>query len=387
MKRLYYEDTSLTTFEATVTSCTQTASGTYEITLDQTAFFPEEGGQGADSGTLQGHPVSDVQIRNKEIYHVLSVPLLPGEQVWGVVDAKQRFDYMQQHSGEHILSGLVHARFGYDNVGFHLGKEAVTLDFNGVITWEEIRILETEVNRIICQNLPIEITYPEPDALTSLSYRSKLELTEDVRIVTIPGVDCCACCAPHVAFTGQIGLLKVTDLQSHRGGVRINILCGERALREFTVHQDSVRNISAQLSVKQEAVADGVARLKEETLRLKDRANHLQARLLDLQAAMLPGPEITSHALLFTGELDTIAIRNTVNTLCASYPGYCCLFSGNDTEGYRFIIGSSSSDCRQIATLLRERLGAKGGGTAPMVQGSVSATEQAIRDVLGDKQL
>jgi len=378
MKKLYYEDIRLVSFEATVTGCTQISENHYEITLDQTAFFPEEGGQGADAGSLNDIPVLDVVIRGEEIYHITPSPLMPGDSITGKVDWDQRFDYMQQHSGEHIISGLVHAQFGYDNVGFHLGKEAVTLDFNGPLTLEQLRSIELEANRIIWQNLPVLITWPDTEKLRQLNYRSKLELTENVRIVTIPGVDCCACCAPHVSHTGEIGIIKITDVQSHRGGVRVNILCGERALQLFTGYQDSVRSISSQLSVKQEAIADGVKRLKEENLQQKERANHLQAELLSLQTAQLPAPEKQPHVLLFTGDLDTIAIRNTVNTLCGTYPGYCCLFSGNDISGYRYIIGSSTLDCRQAATHLREQLSAKGGGTAPMVQGSVNASEADI---------
>ncbi|MBQ8232674.1 MAG: alanyl-tRNA editing protein, partial [Lachnospiraceae bacterium] len=294
----------------------------------------------------------------------------------------QRFDYMQQHSGEHIVSGLVHARFGYDNVGFHLGKEEVTLDFNGSLTPEQMREIELAANQVIWQNLPVNVSFPAKEVLDAMDYRSKIELTGDVRIVEIPGVDICACCAPHVETTGQIGILKVTGLQSHRGGVRVNILCGERALREFSMHQDSVAAISALLSAKQEAVADAVVRLKDEALRLKERANELQADLLSMQTALLPSPDEQDNVVLFTGELDNIALRNTVNSLCEKYKGYCCVFSGSDVEGYRFIIGSGSLDCRKAAAMLREQFAAKGGGTAPMVQGSVKASQQSLHCAL-----
>ena len=382
MEKLFYKDTHIVDFEATVTDCSQEADGRYRITLDQTAFFPEEGGQGADKGTLSGMEVLDVQIKKDMIYHYLSKPLETGSQVQGHVDWAQRFDYMQQHSGEHIVSGLVHARFGYDNVGFHLGKEEVTLDFNGSLTWEQVRDIELDANRAIWQNLPIHVSFPPKDILDKMDYRSKIELSGDVRIVEIPGIDTCACCAPHVETTGQIGILKVTGLQSHRGGVRVNILCGERALKEFSMHQDSVASISALLSAKQEAVADAVVRLKEESVRQKERANELQADLLSMQTALLPSPKEQDNVVLFTGELDNIALRNTVNSLCEKYKGYCCVFSGSDGDGYRFIIGSAGLDCRKAASLLREQFGAKGGGTAPMVQGSVAASQESLRGTL-----
>ncbi len=381
MVKLFYQDTHTVNFEATVVDCVAEKEY-YRITLNQTAFFPEEAGQGPDRGTLSGLPVLDVQIQQGEIYHYVEQPLPIGSTVTGHVDWEQRFDYMQQHSGEHIISGLVHSRYGYDNVGFHLGKEEVTLDFNGTLTLSQLREIETEANRIIWQDLPVQVTFPSKDQLSQMDYRSKLELTEDVRIVEIPGVDTCACCAPHVDTTGQIGVLKITGLQSHRGGIRVTILCGARAVKEFTLHQDSVTAISNLLSAKQNAVADAVLHLKEENLRLKERANKLQASLLALQVKTLPSPEELNSVILFTGELDTIALRNTVNSLCERYSGYVYVFSGDDTAGYRYIIGSASLDCRQTAALLREKFGAKGGGTAPMVQGSITAAAEDIRKIL-----
>ncbi len=382
MERLYYQDTHLLDFEATVTDCAPD-SGKFRILLDRTAFFPEEGGQGADRGTLAGQEVLDVQLIRGEIWHYLGAPVPVGSMVDGHVDWEQRFDYMQQHSGEHIISGLVHSTYGFDNVGFHLGKEEVTLDFNGSLTLAQLREIEESANRIVWQDLPVRVFFPEKEQLAQLEYRSKLELTEDVRIVEIPGVDVCACCAPHADTTGKIGLIKIVGVQSHRGGVRVNILCGARAVKEFTLHQDSVTAISNMLSAKQNAVAHAVLHLKEDNVRLKERANALQATVLSLQADMLPSPEEQDSVILFTGELDTIALRNTANALCEKYAGYCCLFSGNDSDGYRFIIGSSSLDCRQAASVLREQLGAKGGGTVPMVQGSVIASSQDIRKALG----
>lgn len=381
MKKLFYEDTHIVDFEATVADCVAD-KGFYRVRLDQTAFFPEEGGQGADRGTLADLPVLDVQIAQGVIWHFIEKPLAVGSVIAGHVDWEQRFDYMQQHSGEHIVSGLIHSLYGYDNVGFHLGKEEVTLDFNGSLTFSQLREIEAEANRIIWQDLPVQVTFPSKDKLEQMEYRSKLELTEDVRIVEIPGVDTCACCAPHVDTTGQIGVLKVTGVQSHRGGIRVTILCGARAVKEFTMHQDSVMAISNLLSAKQNAVADAVLRQKEEHLRIKERVNELQARLLALQVETLPSPEEQNSVILFTGDLDTIALRNTVNSLCERYSGYVYVFSGDDAGGYRYIIGSASLDCRQAASLLREKLGAKGGGTAPMVQGSITAIAEDIRKIL-----
>ena len=383
MRKLFYEDIHLTSFDAVVTECAYNEQASkYEIVLDQTAFFPEEGGQSADKGTLNGLEVCDVQIRNDIIYHLLDMPLTTGETVHGEVDWNQRFDFMQQHSGEHIISGLVHSHYGYDNVGFHLGLQEVTLDFNGVLTLDQLREIEAEANVAVWRNLPVNITYPSSDELQTLQYRSKLDLTENVRIVTIPGIDTCACCAPHVEFTGQIGLIKITGVQNHRGGIRVNILCGRRAVADYTEKQDSISAISVRLSAKQSTVSDAVARLQDENLQLKNFNNMLQVKLFECAIKGLPTPEQSLHAILFVEIMNDVAVRNAINELVLKYTGYVAVFAGNNEEGYRFIIGSSQQDCRQLANTMRQTLQAKGGGSAPMIQGTVVASEDDIRQLL-----
>ena len=388
MRKLFYEDINITDFTATVLSC-EPAEGDklYKVLLDATAFFPEEGGQSADKGTLNSLPVADVQIENDCIYHYVEKPLEAGTTVSGHVDWEQRFDFMQQHSGEHIISGLVHKHFGYNNVGFHLSVNEVTLDFNGELTNEQLLAIEKEANQVVFQNLPIQISYPSKEELTDLAYRSKIEIEGQVRIVTIPGVDVCACCAPHVSRTGAIGLIKIINCQSHRGGVRLNILCGQRALSDYNAKQNSVSTISVLLSAKQNLVSDAVNRLKEENLQQKEKYNTLQAIYLDACLCALPSPAETADAILFVGPMDTIAIRNAVNGLVTRYRGYCAIFSGTETEGYQFIVGSQSADCKVLAQTFREKLGAKCGGNTPMIQGSITATQNAIiSDISSDKE-
>ncbi len=383
MHKIFYEDIHITEFDAIVTDCIYDEQAKcYQIVLDRTAFFPEEGGQVADKGNLAGQPVLDVRIKEDIIYHVVAEAIPVGTSVHGSVDWAQRFDFMQQHSGEHMISGLVHKHFGYDNVGFHLGLQEVTLDFNGELNLEQLRMIEAEANAAVWRNLPIIISYPNSDELANLSYRSKLDLTENVRIVEIPDIDTCACCAPHCDTTGQIGLIKVTNVQNHRGGVRVNILCGGRAVADYSEKQDSVSNISVQLSAKQTAVSEAVYRMKEENLRLKELGNNLQAQLLDLKVQNLPQPNESNHAILFIETLNEIAIRNTINELTERYSGYCAAFAGTDETGYRFIIGSQNRDCRELATLLRQTFDAKGGGTAPMIQGTVHANKADLEEFI-----
>lgn len=381
MRKLFYEDINITEFEAKVVSCEfDDSKKAYKVVLDATAFFPEEGGQSADVGTLGGQEVKDVQIKEDIIYHYVEQAIEVGSTVSGKVDWKQRFDFMQQHSGEHILSGLIHNRFGYNNVGFHLSNNEVTMDFNGVIDWEQISELELEANKVIYKNLPVEISYPAKETLANMEYRSKIEIEGQVRIVTIPGVDVCACCAPHVSYTGQIGILKVVGLQSYKGGVRLNILCGERALRDYSAKLNTVSTIAQDMSTKQEQVVEGYERLKAECQTFKAKVNELQAQYLNMSLATLPSPKESANAILFTDITDNVAIRNAVNTLMESYSGYCAVFAGIDAS-YRFIVGSKELDCNELAAKLRTELGAKCGGNKVMIQGSVETDKEHIETI------
>ena len=378
--KIYYKDVHQTDFTAVVVECIPAKEeGFWLIVLDVSAFFPEEGGQSADKGTLNGENVLDVTIKQGILYHKLACELPAGMEVTGHVNWNRRFDFMQQHSGEHMISGLLHSHFGLENVGFHLSDREVTLDMNGEVSLEQLRLIEQEANAYVWQDLPVKISWPSPEELETLHYRSKLALTENVRIVEIPGVDLCACCAPHVDTTGQIGLIKIVNVQNHRGGVRINILCGGRALADYSEKQDSVWAISSLLSAKQPEVADAVVRAKEDARLQKERANALQAELLNVQMNALPSPEEARNVILFVGELDAIALRNAVNALTAKHTGYCGIFAGDDTNGYRFIVGSSSCNCQELAARMRQELQAKGGGSAPMIQGNLAASAEELR--------
>lgn len=378
-EKLFYQDTKMVDFTAKVMECTgdEKKKG-YWIILDRTAFFPEEGGQSADKGTLDGQEVLDVQIKKDIIKHLVKTPLEVGNTVEGHVNYERRFDFMQQHSGEHILSGLLHTHYGFTNVGFHLSEKEVTLDMDGSISLEQLREIELMANRIIWQNLPVHTTFPSKDMLATMTYRSKIEIEGDVRIVEIPGVDTCACCAPHVSSTGEIGILKVLKVQSHRGGVRINIACGGRALADYSSKIDICDEAGTLLSVPEERILSALSKIQGDFAALKYTANELTQQLMTEQIKSLPAPSVSANALLFVALNNNLAIRNTVNTLTEKYSGYCGIFAGNEESGYTYIIGSKEKDCREIATLLREKLGAKGGGTAPMIQGSVNAPKAEI---------
>ena len=381
--RLYDQDAYATKFEAEVLACEEVEKKekkVYQVWLDQTLFFPEEGGQSPDMGTIDGIKVLDVQIKDEVITHTLAAPLAVGTTVKGVVDWKHRFYKIQQHSGEHIFSGIVHNRFGYDNVGFHLSDSIVTMDFNGVITAEDIEEIETEVNQAIIENIPVEVSYPTKEELKVLEYRSKIEIEGQVRIVTIPGYDVCACCAPHVRRTGEIGMLKVMNVQSYKGGVRISILCGFRALEAFRQKADIITELMAQFSTNQEALVENVTKLKNTNQTMKNQLASAKQELMEYKVAAIP--EDSENAILFESDLDTPVVRNVVNGLVEKFTGICAVFVGNDESGYQFIIGSKNKDCRAIAAALREKLSARGGGSDKMIQGSVAASQLQIEELL-----
>ena len=381
--RLYDQDAYATKFEAEVLACEEVEKKekkVYQVWLDQTLFFPEEGGQSPDMGTIDGIKVLDVQIKDEVITHTLAAPLAVGTMVKGVVDWKHRFYNMQQHSGEHIFSGVVHNRFGYDNVGFHLSDSIVTMDFNGVITAEDIEKIETEVNQAIIENIPVEVSYPTKEELKVLEYRSKIEIEGQVRIVTIPGYDVCACCAPHVRRTGEIGMLKVMNVQSYKGGVRISILCGFRALEAFRQKADIITELMAQFSTNQEALVENVTKLKNTNQTMKNQLASAKQELMEYKVAAIP--EDSENAILFESDLETPVVRNVVNGLVEKFAGISAVFVGDDENGYQFIVGSKNKDCRAIAAALREKLSARGGGSDKMIQGSVAASQLQIEELL-----
>lgn len=377
-EKLYYKDSHMFDFSARVLDCRDTPKGPAVI-LDRTAFFPEGGGQLADTGSLGAVKVLDVHEKEGEILHYCDGPLMPGERVEGRLDAEQRLVRMQNHSGEHVVSGLAHKLFGCENVGFHMGEDFVTIDFDRELSREQLMEIETLANRAVREDLPVSCTFPEPEVLKSLEYRSKLELTENVRIVEIPGVDRCACCAPHVERTGEIGLIKVLDWERHRGGLRLSLACGMLALRDYRVKQENISAISQALSSKRHETAAAVERLLQEQQKSKER---IAALSLELARYMAEDREETEgNICVFDSVLDEVALRELVNLLMEKCRGIAAAFSGDDRRGYRYIMGSRELDMRSLAKELNSLIEGRGGGKARMIQGSASASAAAIAAV------
>lgn len=388
-EKLFYEDSYMEEFQARVLSCTGSGES-YQAVLTRTAFFPEGGGQGADTGFLYREDgtqveVTDVQEKEGLVYHYISQPLKEGEEVRGKLDFQERFSKMQQHTGEHIVSGLVNRYFGYRNVGFHLGTEEVTMDYDGVLTQEDLERIEKEANEAAAKNLPVVVLYPNEEELGKLTYRSKIEIEGQVRIVQIPGYDSCACCAPHVKETGSVGLIKIVGAIHYKGGMRVSMLCGFRALWDYRMKEKNVAKISNLLSAKQEDTAQAVERLAQELNRQKEKNKALQQRYVQLclenaekEADTHPGENI----LLFVEELDTAARRNFVNKAMEMTRGFAGVFVGNDENGYQYILGSKDQDIQEAGKKLNARFQGKGGGRPPMIQGSLIGMEQALKEFI-----
>ncbi len=389
---LYYSHPYKTDFEADIISidACDTKENTYKVILNQTLFFPEAGGQSCDKGEIIfGNittVVENVQIdKDGIITHYIhsSSPLdtksLVDTGIKGRIDWEHRFSNMQQHSGEHIFSGIVHEKYGYDNVGFHLSDNSVTMDYNGYLSPDDVAEIEALVNKVIAGNVGIDCSFPRDNELESIDYRCKGELTGDVRIVEIKGVDICACCCPHVAKTGEIGLLKVISSIKYKGGTRLSILCGFRALKYFNSLQADMNELRVLLSSELSEVVNNVTTIKNERdeLRIKLREAN-KAKLI----SEIDNLSDSYKALIFVDEIDAKSQREALNYLIERRDNYCGILVGDDKKGYSYLIGSNSLDSTLIGERLKESLGAKGGGKKEMIQGFVEAKACDIKALL-----
>ena len=375
--RLYDQDSMLLDFTATVTGCWE-KKGQYIITLDQTAFFPEGGGQGADHGTLGGAKVIDCHEHGGEVEHTVDAPLEVGAVVEGHVDAVRRLDMMQQHSGEHIFSGLVCQLFGYDNVGFHIGSEAVTMDFNGPLTEEDVRRVERLANEVVWKNVPVNTLLPDQEELAAMHYRSKKALEGTVRIVNIPGADTCACCGTHVKQTGSVGQIKVMGWQKYKSGVRVSILCGRRALEEENLLLDQAKGASVALSCKGQELHGAVERVMAERDQLRFKNDQLGQRIFEMMAAK---EEENAVRMVICDALEAGGVRKAAGRLCVGAKLALVLVSRE--AGYSFAMSSETEDVRPATKALCAAFGGKGGGPKDMTQGVLlGGTEQEIRAAL-----
>ncbi len=376
-KKLYDYDSYATQFEAVVISC-QKEGNQYKTVLNQTIFFPEEGGQCCDRGTVNGVEITHVELRGDTIYHYSDTPFEEGVSVSGEIDFKTRFRNMQNHSGEHIICGVAHKLFGCNNVGFHLGADYVTMDLDCYISEDDIKKIELLANEAVIKNMPVTARYPSEDELMELDYRAKGEIDGNVRVVTIGDVDSCACCAPHVKMTGEIGMIKILDAMHYKGGMRLNILCGFDALKDYHKRLEHTMEISSLISVKQDEVADGVRKL------LSDMA-HLRAKLGEknkqLAGSIIDKIEYSQNPVcIFLDDADASLLRYAANDAKEKTGAFAVVLSGSDDNGYRYIIISGDSDVGEITRQANTALGGRGGGKGNMTSGTFKSTGEKIKE-------
>ena len=374
-KKLYYEDVYQKEFTATVQECRELKDG-YGIILDQTAFYPEGGGQPCDFGTINDIPVTDVQEEGEVIVHHTEKAIEVGQEIKGKIDWERRFDLKQQHSGEHIVSGLIHEAYGYNNVGFHMGSDVITVDLSGVLTEKQLREIEEETNRKIWENTAVEVFYPSEEELEKLSYRSKKEPTGQVRLVRFQGSDLCACCGTHVTHTGEIGAVKILTVENFREGVRVTMICGKRVLDYLNMVNDQNHQISVKLSAKTEETAAAVERLQDENFRLKGKLMHMVDELSETEAQRY---EDAGSVLAFHEGLEADQVRKMTDAIMQKCSGCCAVFSRNEDGSYKYAMGELNGDLRQFTKDMNAALNGRGGGKPFFVQGSVKATEEEIR--------
>ena len=381
-RKLYYEDCHLTSFEAKVESCTETARG-FEIILDATAFYPEGGGQACDLGTLSGASVLDVQERGEEVVHLCGRPLETGAVVEGKIDYDRRFDLMQQHTGEHIVSGIIHRRYGYHNVGFHMGSEMIEIDFDGVVPAEDLAAIEREANRALWQNIPVKCWWPTEEELPHVFYRTKKALPWPVRVVEISGFDSCACCGVHTAYTGEVGLVKLFSVMGLRGGSRIEMSCGKRAMELLNRAFEQNRLVSQAFSAKWPETGEAAQRMNESLAAEKYRAAGLQKRIFEGIAKSYVNCDTVIH---FESNLESAEVRQLADAIAETCGGMAAVFSGEDSNGYSFAMVAREGDLRPVGKAMTSVLSGRGGGKPNFQQGRVSATRQEIQTFFAQYQ-
>ena len=373
-RKLYYEDCHLSAFTATVLSCEQVERG-FEIILDATAFYPEGGGQACDLGSLNGVQVLDVQERGETVVHLCEKPLEVGAKVEGVIDYARRFDLMQQHTGEHIVSGVIHRRYGYHNTGFHVGSEVITIDFDGVIPAEDLPSIEMEVNEALWKNLPVRCWYRSEAELPTVGYRTKRALPWPVRIVEVPGYDKCACCGIHVAMTGEVGLVKLFTTMGCRGGTRMEMACGKRAFDMLNQAYEQNKQVSQAFSAHWTETGAAARRMNEVLAQEQCKFAQLQKQQ---QLAIAKSYVNCGDVLHFADGLDPLQVRELADAIAEVCGGMAAVFSGTDGAGYSYCLVTREGDLRTFGKAMTTALNGRGGGKPNFQQGKVQTVREEI---------
>ncbi len=378
MNELFYQNPYQKEFDTKVLTCEKCKQG-FLITLEDTLFYPEGGGQPCDLGTINGIEVIDVQRKNDIIFHTLKEEIAVGTNVHGMIDWRRRFDHMQNHTGEHVVSGIIHKHYEYENVGFHMG-ETIQIDISGNLSWEQLMDVEQEVNEVIYSNIPVEISFPTEAELEMIPYRSKKELEGKVRIITIGNADICACCGTHVAYTGEIGLVKILSSVKHKDGVRIELLCGNRALQFIRKEHEEVQNISNSLSAKVLEIDHSVEHLKH----MNEQLYLEKKKILDmiLKQKIQQFDSNLDFVCDFVESFDRTSLMNYADGLIKEKNIKTVAICNQQDEGYSYVILSQTLNLRDYVKDLNEALCGRGGGKAEVIQGNFKESKENIENTL-----
>ncbi len=379
--KLYETDGMCFAFEAKLLSAEPCPNG-YAVILDQTAFFPEGGGQTSDTGYIGEAPVSDVQIIDDEIVHFADFMPKINENgtICCKINTKERFRKMQNHLGEHLLCGAIHRAHGYENVGFHLGADYMTFDVSGPMTADEIYAAEVEANRAIAEDVPVRCYIPTKEELTALPYRAKSEKLEEadaIRIVEIEGFDRCACCAPHLDRAGKVGLIKIVDAMHYKGGMRFSALCGFDALADYNTRLNEIRALSSLFSAKPHEIVTAAEAKIEEISTLKATIGAMRREIVSLKLALIFQQK--EHILCFEPDMDMLSMREFATLGAQKTDGIFAVFAGSDETGYRFTATAKNYPLRGLTSSIKTTLGGKCGGSDQMITGQITAKEAEIR--------
>ncbi len=374
-EKLYYKDAYIKEFAARVLSA-EKQGDFFDVVLDRTAFFPEEGGQTADRGYIADVRVLDVKEENLIIHHLCDSCPSVGAEVKCRIEFEERFEKMQCHTAEHILCGIIHKKYGFENVGFHLSDDEVVFDIDGVLTKKELEEICREANRAVYENREVRAYFPSTDELSDLNYRSKLDLSENVRIVDIDGYDSCACCAPHVSRCGEIGLIMIINSEKHRGGTRIYMLAGRRAERDYAERIEVARRISALTSEPQKTIDEAVDKLAKENEKLRQNIKIAKLKEAELRAKMLGKKD--GNAVVLIPDFTIPELIEFSNFALESVGGILVSLSGTDGD-FKYVISSRTADVRALAKEINSSLSGRGGGKPEMIQGSFSASLEEIK--------
>lgn len=397
-EKLYEQDSHLARWEATALACEPVADG-YRVILDRTAFFPEGGGQLSDGGHIGEVPVLETHEKEGHLFHFTKGPVPVGKPLACRLDWDRRLDHMQQHTGEHILSWAFWSLFGVENIGFHMGKELVTIDLSRPVTQEEMDAAEELANRNIYENHPVRAYIASPEEVEKLTLRKKTEkVAGDLRIVEIEGGDVCTCCGTHADRTGEVGLVKLLRQEHTKGGSRVVFLCGMRAVRDYRLKNQVAQDAGAALSVKEEGVPEGIRRLKGE-IAAQGAALREKGRLLtgfiarELLASPPPAGRMGRVILTCQPDLDGKEAKLLLNRLTEEpETAAVVIHPVSGVEGrVCYLLGKapdSPADCKYLCDILNGLYNGKGGGKAGFAQGSGKLlpnwqeTAEALRKML-----